>query len=480
MSPRRGAISRLMTDPLSQIVRRMADDHRRRLAVRVVWMSSRAQSDEPGRKRKFFGRGGLTTPPKPLTKMTDSPEQKLGLRSWGFRFSSYLWEGHTMSRSQRRTGFTLVELLVVIAIIGILIALLLPAVQAAREAARRSTCTNNLKQIGIALQNYHDVYGRLPRNGIDGDDAGWTQRGSQTSRLMSYLDQVQIFNLYNYNVPEGSTIFENTTTTGRVNPPSLVQGERFLRDTPIPALLCPSDTVGLQTIWGHHAPSNYCASLGAQSFPSQWGAQVSLVVGISPYPLTNAPRNGWGSWFGNGDSDHGNEWQADGTTISGLFSRYGGRNSPSNGAQWTGENNNLGRGPWSAQLRDITDGTSNVIAYGEVRPNCMDHGQSGWIDSNVGPSWAGTAPPINYPTCMQEPNGLGVLETWSSPTSGFAATFRPDNWATSQGYKSKHPNGAQFVFADGSVHFLLETINYDTYQRLGDRRDGKMVDPSTY
>jgi prepilin-type N-terminal cleavage/methylation domain-containing protein/prepilin-type processing-associated H-X9-DG protein len=385
-----------------------------------------------------------------------------------------------MRRSRLRTGFTLVELLVVIAIIGILIALLLPAVQAAREAARRSTCTNNLKQIGLALNTYHDAYGRFPRNGIDGDDAGWTQRGSETTRLLPYMDQVSIFNLLNFTVPEGSTIMENTTTLGRVNPPSLQPTERFLRDVPIATLLCPSDTVGPQTIWGHRAPSNYCASLGAQSFPSQWGVQVSTVVGMSPYPDCNQPRCGWGSWFGTGDSDHGNEWQADGTTISGVFSRYGGRNSPGNGALWTGENNNLGRGPWSASLRDITDGTSNVIAYGEVRPNCMDHGQSGWIDSNVGPSWAGTAPPINYPTCMMERNGLGVINTWTSSTGGFAATFRPDSWAFSQGYKSKHPTGAQFVFADGSVHFLRDTINYDTYQRLGDRRDGRMVDPSTY
>src|SRR5215469_12425747 len=105
-------------------------------------------------------------------------------------------------RFRSRSGFTLVELLVVIAIIGILIALLLPAVQAAREAARRSTCTNNLKQIGLALNSYHDVYGRLPKNGVDTDDAGWTQRGSQTTRMLPYLELGQMFNLLNFNVAE--------------------------------------------------------------------------------------------------------------------------------------------------------------------------------------------------------------------------------------------------------------------------------------
>src|SRR5580692_7847186 len=101
-------------------------------------------------------------------------------------------------RRTSRVGFTLVELLVVIAIIGILIALLLPAVQAAREAARRSTCTNNLKQIGVALQSYHDVYGRFPINGVLQDDSGWTQAGSEHTRLLPFIEQQQIYSQINW------------------------------------------------------------------------------------------------------------------------------------------------------------------------------------------------------------------------------------------------------------------------------------------
>ncbi|MGH7140004.1 MAG: DUF1559 domain-containing protein, partial [Pirellulales bacterium] len=106
----------------------------------------------------------------------------------------------------RPAAFTLVELLVVIAIIGILIALLLPAVQAAREAARRAQCTNNLKQIGIALHDYHDVYGKFPMNGAYSDQFtqswAWTQRGAQTFRLLPYMEQLQIYNCVNFSQGE--------------------------------------------------------------------------------------------------------------------------------------------------------------------------------------------------------------------------------------------------------------------------------------
>jgi prepilin-type processing-associated H-X9-DG protein len=114
-----------------------------------------------------------------------------------------------------------------------------------------------------------------------------------------------------------------------------------------------------------------------------------------------------------------------------------------------------------------------VIAYGEVRPDCMDHGQLGIMDANQGPTWVHTTAPINFPTCLNEANPItGKVLNWSTYVGN---QYSLNNWATSQGFKSKHPNGAQFVFADGSVHFLVETINYDTYQRLGDRRDGKTI-----
>ncbi|HVX12441.1 MAG TPA: DUF1559 domain-containing protein [Pirellulales bacterium] len=360
-----------------------------------------------------------------------------------------------------RMGFTLVELLVVIAIIGILIALLLPAVQAAREAARRSQCTNNLKQIGLALQNYADTFGRFPINGVTNAANGWTQRGSEMVRLLPNLEQRQMYNPINFSLGLGNSNVEYTTNLGRANPPSLQQGEQYLRYMTIPSLVCPSDTQQ-KVSTGLNGPTNYGACIGAQMVQSNYGGTVLIGSIVGPSPYTG---NTQGNWFGTGSmNDSDAQWAPPEGGISGVFSRSG---SDTATQGW-------GYDTWSAALRDITDGTSTTIAYGETRPICMDHGQGGWMDANIGCTWVATTAPINYPTCQNETNPItGTVTTWNSPTN----QYRSDNWTTSQGFKSKHPNGAQFVFCDGSVHFLLETINYDTYQRLGDRHDGKVVDP---
>ena len=369
-----------------------------------------------------------------------------------------------------RVGFTLVELLVVIAIIGILIALLLPAVQAAREAARRSTCTNNLKQIGVALQTYADVYGRFPINGVLNDQTGWIQQGSEHTRLLPYLEQAGIYNNINWALSMNSTGavpgIEWTTNMGRQVPNGnpLQASEKYIRFMPVPALICPSDTSGKYTPWGNYAATNYGACVGAQNIPCQWGQNnIAMIVGPSPYTGSTV-----GNWFGTGSAgDSDTAWGGGGGQgVSGVFQRSGATAMSS--LAWGQPTQ------WAASFAEITDGTANVIAYGETRPICMDHGQGGWIDSNTGCTWVATTAPINFPTCINEPYPVSAqLNNWSNTQQ---TLYAPNNWTTSQGFKSKHPNGAQFVFCDGSVHFLNDTINYDTYQRLGDRHDGKMVD----
>ena len=360
-----------------------------------------------------------------------------------------------MLRKSMRGAFTLVELLVVIAIIGILIALLLPAVQAAREAARRSQCTNNLKQIGVALHTYTDVYGRFPPNFgslENGWGGAWTFRCNNTFRLMPYMEQQTVYNLFNFNLGLNGSIEQTLMPDG-------TSAELFI----VPTLQCPSDSRPIHNSWGGNVSSNYVGSLGAQQFPSHWGPSLAPIVGPSPYT-----GDVYGNWFGNGSCGHGNDYAGTGECISGVFARFGTGTSaipPGNSGMVWGRS-----GAWSAKLSDITDGTANVIAYGEVRPSCMDHGQGSWLEANNG--WAGTAAPINFPTCPTEYNpSTGKIIGW-----GTNDIYAPDNWTTSQGYKSKHPNGAQFLYCDGSVHFLNETINYDTYQRLGERRDGRVVD----
>ncbi|HJT32416.1 MAG TPA: DUF1559 domain-containing protein [Pirellulales bacterium] len=359
-----------------------------------------------------------------------------------------------MSRNSARSGFTLVELLVVIAIIGILIALLLPAVQAAREAARRSQCTNNMKQIGVALHNYTDIYGRFPMPGwIQTPNVGWQNRYSNRVRLLPYMEQQTIYNQLTFNafvipVPGG---------TAQVEQSRMPDGSTLVEDVVLSAWICPSDDYPNSHIWSGHSNVNYTGSIGAQSWPSPFGLNINLVVGPSPYTGDTT-----GNWFGTGDWGHGNDADGTGNRISGVFSR--GSTTVSR--------------CWSAALADIADGTANVIAFGETRaPACSDHGQGGWLEANSG--WVGgTPPPINFPTCIGNHipvAGSNYLLTQNNVWNPPNYLYQIQNWSTCIGFKSKHPTGAQFLMCDGSVHFLQDTINYDTYQRLGDRRDGNMI-----
>jgi prepilin-type N-terminal cleavage/methylation domain-containing protein len=151
-----------------------------------------------------------------------------------------------------RRAFTLVELLVVIAIIGVLVALLLPAVQAAREAARRSSCSNNMKQLGIALHNYHDTHGRFPPESIwaDGAPSSWQPRNySWIALTLPFFEQQTLHNQINFSLP----IWGQQTQTGQ-----------FIRSQKIQTLLCPSDRVLGDDASAYHTMSwtNYAGSEG--------------------------------------------------------------------------------------------------------------------------------------------------------------------------------------------------------------------------
>jgi prepilin-type N-terminal cleavage/methylation domain-containing protein len=330
----------------------------------------------------------------------------------------------------RRRGFTLIELLVVIAIIAILIALLLPAVQQAREAARRSACSNNLKQLGVALHNYLDVHQVLPNNSLE--TACWTgaQQGTQMVRLLPFIDQAGIYNAINFSIgggggcPNIETV--NNPTTGAP-----------LYQTVIETYMCPSCAAPAQRGGDLRAKTNYAPSMGAQRI--DWNGHTPPCARYAPAgptptpPFAGSPTNGY---FGTGSAGHGNTH--DPAAVSGLWSRM----------------------LYAARLSEIKDGTSNVIAMGEIRPDCSDHANAGWYHNNS--LWIATTAPINFPTCPLDPALPDNCHRW-------------DNWNTSQGFKSNHVGGAQFVFADGSVHFLGENMDYDLYQRLGDRRDGLAV-----
>lgn len=317
-----------------------------------------------------------------------------------------------------RRGFTLIELLVVIAIIAVLIALLLPAVQQAREAARRSECKNNLKQLGLALHNYHDVHGRFPMNsglGVAGQhayNAGPHRKGTVFVQLLPYLEQTGFYDRLDF--AAGSVVDQ-------------IVADAQLRRMIIPGFLCPSDST--PPIWesSDRGVTNYAVNVGAQYSTSQANS-------CPDYP---------GNVFGTGASGHSSSINPQ--LISGVFA---------------------GRAAWAAKISDIKDGTSNTFAMGEIRPECSDHAATlGWFNSHNG--IISTSTPLNFPTCVNEAPG-------HNGSSGLDCNAW-NNWATSSGYKSSHTGGVQFVLCDGSVRFVSENIDYRNLQRLGDRRDGEVV-----
>lgn len=402
-----------------------------------------------------------------------------------------------------RPAFTLVELLVVIAIIGILIALLLPAIQAAREAARRSTCTNNLKQLGIAFSSYHATYERLPIG--YGDWYGGTNnagqqpaRGTATVRLLPYIEQEAVYKMMFFNIqnnggqnnqaPNNSTGIPGNIGDQPFNPPRLgtgvpqdqPQGQGLrIATTRVPMLICPSDSKtpgnhgnfgwgpGYAGAVGNRTLYNYAPNIGAEARGANCGGCQPLItplVGASPYPLANTGWQGWdsniGNWFGTGGEQNG--WYSnpgDDRWISGPFAcDY-----------------------WAARFQDVADGTSNTIAYGEVRPYCQaaqSKSDSFW-GANSGGMPMSTTAPINLPICIGEPGYLQMKALGYLNQISDAGWINGSAW-TGSGLNSQHPGGAQVLMVDGSVHFLPETINYDTYQRLGDRRDGYQINPDDW
>ncbi len=304
----------------------------------------------------------------------------------------------------RRRGFTLIELLVVIAIIGVLIALLLPAVQAAREAARRAQCSNNLKQIGLALHNYHDTNQVFPPGAfwMDRTPAGWVSlyRGSILIRLLPFLEQQPLYGLFDF----------KTNTDNQTDPAGVL-----LAKTIVPVYVCPSDSGDV--IQNGVALHNYAASKGPTAHIDNSAYSCSEWQSWNTYTL--APYD-------------------DPTNFAGPFCRL----------------------CVSTSIRDCTDGLSNTIYFGEVRRACSAHTQAGWSRSNNGNGLTSTQIPINYDSCHPEATNY---------------CQHPRNWNTELGFKSRHPGGAQFLFGDGTVHFLNESIDHWTFQYLGAKSDGRPV-----
>ena len=246
---------------------------------------------------------------------------------------------HIASHRARYRGraFTLVELLVVIAIIGVLVALLLPAVQSAREAARRMQCQNNLKQLGLALHNYHDTHKTFPP-GAFWYGASSANRGSILIQLLPFIEQQNLYNQFDF-------------TTN-------VDSQTGLQSTRIPGYRCPSDNNN--TLHSGRAIHNYAASAGPT--PHIDSPSCTCATGASFNAYTAVVPN----------------------------SKYGGSPDFAGPFYRTGVPTTMG---------DCRDGLSNTIYFGEVRRDCSNHIKQGWMQSNNGNGLVATQVPINYNSC---------------------------------------------------------------------------------
>ena len=322
-----------------------------------------------------------------------------------------------MKSSSSRSGFTLVELLVVIAIIGVLIALLLPAVQAAREAARRIKCSNNLKQYGLALHNYHDIHKAFPPGGTNwgqGPRIGWQVR------VLPFAEQTVLYDQLDMSLADVPFQIINVGTQ-----------QVEARTAQVPYAQCPDDTA--EPFYWTWAQTSYCGSMGSQ-----------LKVSV------NGSCNTWTTPGVNYDADRGNVDAGNtrnSARISGMFGRVG----------TTG----------LITFASIRDGTSNTIVVGEILGDCSDHKNGWWGHNGMGNAHASTSAPLNTLTTCALSEAEATKRGYINPEC-----FNWNNWNYSWGFRSFHPAGANFLLGDGSVHFIASEVDYETYQKLGGRNDG--------
>jgi prepilin-type N-terminal cleavage/methylation domain-containing protein/prepilin-type processing-associated H-X9-DG protein len=343
-------------------------------------------------------------------------------------------------RPHRQQGFTLIELLVVIAIIAVLMALLLPAVQAAREAARRMQCVNNLKQLGLGVQNYESTHGALPPQQVlsfSGSAVSWKSQWGITSRIAPYLELGPLFNSINFSLQASSPL--NTTAASAT----------------LNVLICPSE-------------------VNSRPFTSTSSSGVTFTYGVSNY--------GWsvGDWY-----------------------TFGGPSGPCN--------RNAFQANASRQLAAFTDGLSQSLLAAEVKAYTQAYHN---CPSVVPPALAvpliSPDPATVLGVVASAGTGCGTPTTgharWANGDSfndGFTTALSPnskspagtpaqDSDLTSEDEddggptysavtsRSYHPGGVNALFGDGSVRFIKDSINWQTWRALGSIAGGEVISADSY
>jgi prepilin-type N-terminal cleavage/methylation domain-containing protein/prepilin-type processing-associated H-X9-DG protein len=354
----------------------------------------------------------------------------------------------------RRSGFTLIELLVVIAIIAVLIALLLPAVQAAREAARRAQCTNNLKQLGLACHNYLGQVNLFPPSATGGGWAGTSNSLSWRAMILPQLELGNQFNAMNFSL--------NWSAGGAAAALSTIWYTTFN------AFLCPSDATG-QSPPGY-VPYGLAGTYSVVQPPDpnrQWVPINNYLMSFGDNyaigPLTST-QNPW-------ETPPGTTVVPPATQIG--FGGFWGTTSAATGTSPNGGGTMRGfadyRDGQTASIASVIDGTSNTILLGEGLPS-EDANAENWGFTG---SASGTTIPINWHTNHDQNSCIG------------GASYGSSDWQcrfsyAARGFKSRHPGGANFLFADGSVHFLKATTSLRVYCALGSRAGGEVLSSDQY
>lgn len=323
------------------------------------------------------------------------------------RRSSFINAG---ARIKRRGGFTLVELLVVIAIIGILVALLLPAVQSAREAARRIQCANNIKQLALALHTYHDTHEELPYGNPWRGAGPVLEPGSWATLILPHIEQENLFDAFDFTKTLDQPVNEGPVTT-------LVEG-----------FTCPSDEYSSQGVMGAR-----CSCCGSGS-PSR---SMALWYTASAGPVQTGPN----CRFCSRDQPYCCQGKAYGEDGEGPGMFY--------------------RDPKSVKFREVTDGLSKTIMLGETLPNQNMHNAAYSVNMSIGV----TNVPLNL---MMEEHELPRPELSDGENHSINAHER------GLGYKSMHLGGVQFAMGDGSVHLIQETLDFQLYNQMGTKAGGEI------
>ena len=315
-----------------------------------------------------------------------------------------------------RKGFTLIELLVVIAIIAILVSLLLPAVQQAREAARRSNCKNNLKQLGIALHNYHDTHSVFPYATANGSSSSGSPFGDNVLNhtgwvlLLPFIEQGPLYDQFNMSWATGTRNVSGGTVAGGTDPN--VNTNLNLSRTVITAFLCSSD----------NGPRTYASA------SSTYGCGV-----------TDSVRANYGFSVNNGNG--GTFWRNYSTPTKMMF------------------------GPSSfSKMRDLKDGTSNTVAIAETTLDVDDGETQSWACSShvgFGINFAASRGINNFRCC-----------SWRTPPNAQYQYGRNGEWGEPG---SLHQGGIQVAMGDGAVRFISENIDDGTRTNLARISDGQAL-----